>query len=538
MTDRERDPNEQQRRQTGPGELFDALRDGRISRRRFIIRAAALGFSASAINAFLIACGGGGGNTTTTTTTTAATTTTTTTARTTTAPGAGLTTTTTTAGTARTTTGTTGAARTTGTTTRGTAAASRGGYDRNNPPAFTNAAAARQFSGQQLSYIGGQVGSDADLDQILSRKFQEETGIRVNVTPGPEGANERYAQYQRIFQSSSADLDVMMLDVIWPGAFAQFLIDLNPRLGDLARQCYPSIIENNTVDGRLVGMPWFGDFGMLFYRTDLLQKYNISAPPRTWQELQQQAQRIQEGERGGNPNFSGFVFQGAAYEGLTCNALEWLASNGAGRFVENGQVTINSPQGVQVMDLIKSFVGTIAPRGVTTFQENETVAAFTGGNAAFARNWPFMYALGQRAEAVRGKFDVAPLPAAQGQRNVGTLGGWQLGVSRFSRNQDAATEFVRYMCSPEVVTWRAVVASYVPLYPNVADDPDVVQANPYLRALANVERVTRPSRDLAENYNEGSTAIYQSVNQILTGGDTGQSLQRADQTLRRVVRRR
>lgn len=41
-----------------PGQLFGALKDGRISRRAFVVRAAALGFSASAINAFLIAYGG------------------------------------------------------------------------------------------------------------------------------------------------------------------------------------------------------------------------------------------------------------------------------------------------------------------------------------------------------------------------------------------------------------------------------------------------------------------------------------------------
>jgi trehalose/maltose transport system substrate-binding protein len=412
-------------------------------------------------------------------------------------------------------------------------------FTRNNPPAVANAADARRFSGQRITYVGGQVGSDADFDQILTQKFTADTGIQVNLVPGPPSATERYAQYQRNFQGQSADIDAMMVDVIWPAAFAQHLVNLSPRLGDLARQAYPSIIENNTVDGNLVGMPWFGDFGILYYRTDLLQKYGIANPPRTWEELQQQAQRIQDGERGANPNFAGFVFQGNAYEGLTCNTLEWLASTGGGRIVENGRVTINNPQAVQVLNTVKGWVGTISPRGVTTFQEDQTAQAFTGGNAAFARNWPYMYAIGNGAESqVRGRFDVTALPAAQGQRPVGTLGGWQLGVSRYSRAQDAAIEFVRYMCGPDVVTWRAVVGTYVPLYPAVTDNPAVQQNQPYLARLANVERVTRPSNDLGENYNEGSTAIYQAANQVLTGADAAQQLQQAQQRLERLLRRR
>ena len=83
---------------------------------------------------------------------------------------------------------------------------------------------------------------------------------------------------------------------------------------------------------------------MLYYRTDLLQKYGYSKPPTTWAQLFQMAQKIQDGERAASPNFSGFVFQGNAYEGLTCDALEWIASSGGGQFIDGGKVTINNPR--------------------------------------------------------------------------------------------------------------------------------------------------------------------------------------------------
>ena len=536
-------------------DLVNALTTGRVSRRTFMVRAAVLGFSASAIGAFLAACGGDTA-TSTTGTGTGASTAPTTAASTgaSAAPSTGASAAPSTGASVAPSAGASAAPTTAAAATRtvaggvsATATRATGGvsatpsatsYTRENPPAVANAAAAKSFSGQKVTYIGGQVGTDADFDKILAGKFQADTGIQMNVVPGPAAATERYAQYQRTFQGQSADIDVMMIDVIWPAAFAPFLTDLNPKLGDQAKLNVQGILDNNTVDGKLVGMPWFGDFGILYYRKDLLQKYNIAAPPKTWQELQTQAKTIQDGERAANANFAGFVFQGNAYEGLTCNTLEWLASNGAGQFVDGNTVNISSPAAATVLNLIKGFVGTVSPRGVTTYQEDETLQAFTGGNAAFARNWPYMYSVaGGTSSQVAGKFDVTALPAASGQKPVGTVGGWQLGVSKFSKVQDASVEFVRYMTSPDVVAWRGTVGSYVPLQQAVSDNPAVQAAQPYLKNLADVVRVTRPSNALGENYNQGSTVIFQAVNQVLNGGDATQQLQSAQSQLQRLLRR-
>jgi trehalose/maltose transport system substrate-binding protein len=284
-------------------------------------------------------------------------------------------------------------------------------------------------------------------------------------------------------------------------------------------------------------MPWFGDFGMLFYRKDLLQKYNISAPPKTWDELETQAKTIVDGEKAANPNFTGFVFQANAYEGLTCNALEWIASSGGGNIIEPDKtVTINNPQAVAILNKVRGWVGTTAPRGVTGYQEDESLNAFAGGNAAFLRNWPYSWGVLEKSDsALKGKTDVAPLPAATGQKSSGTVGGWQLGVSKYSKNQDASIEFIRYLTSPEVQAYRAVVGAYVPTIAEVAARPDVLQVEPYLKNLADVVRVVRPSKVTADRYNEASTAVFQGVNQILNGQDAAQVLPGVQQRLQRLT---
>ncbi|HEX2034971.1 MAG TPA: ABC transporter substrate-binding protein [Chloroflexota bacterium] len=404
-------------------------------------------------------------------------------------------------------------------------------------PAVAGAANARQYRGQRITYYGDSVGIGARLDQVLATQFGAETGVQVQVIPKPQSATENFSAYQRFFQAGSAAVDLVMLDVIWPGAFAPHLLDLSRHLAVEAGLHYPSLIENNTVDGRLIAIPWFGDFGMLYYRTDLLQKYGFAAPPTTWDELEQQARRIQDGERATNRTFTGFLFQGNSYEGLTCTALEWLASSGGGRILEADRVTLDNPRAIAMLDRARRWVGAIAPRGVTSYQEEDSRNVFQGGNGAFLRNWPYVYSLaGGDDSPIKGKFDVAPLPAAAGQRPVGTVGGWQIAVSRYSRSPEAAVEFARYLTSPEVQTYRAAVGSFVPTMPKVAEDPEVLRAEPFLSNLRDVERVPRPSRSAADRYNQVSTAFFQGVNQMLNGADPARLVPQVAQRIQRIQR--
>lgn len=507
-------------------DLAEGALTGKLSRRAVLRRAAALGLSAPVVAALLAACGSSGGTTPTTSTAGGGTTATS-------APTA-------TTAAAETPTAMPTTAATTAATTAPTAAATAAGspsamtYDPKQAPAVPNPTT--QYSGQKITYYGDSVGSGHDIDTVMIAQFTKDTGIQVNIVPKPQDSTENYSTYQRFFQGKSSDVDVMMLDVIWPGAFAPHLVDLSTALADLAKLNYDTIITNNTINGKLVAMPWFGDFGMMFYRTDLLQKYGYSSPPATWDDLEAMAKKVKDGESS-NASFQGFVFQGAAYEGLTCDALEWIASAGGGTIMDDqGKVTVNNPQAIAMINRAKGWVGGIAPTDVTSFKEEDARNVFQGGNAMFMRNWPYAYAAGNASDSpIAGKFDVAPIPADSGQKHYGTVGGWQLGVSAYSKAKDAAIELVRYLCSPEVETWRAVVGSYVPTQAAVASNPDVLKAEPFLQSLQDVVRVTRPSSFTGENYNQVSTYFFQGVNQVLTGGDASSVLPNVAQQIQRVV---
>jgi trehalose/maltose transport system substrate-binding protein len=406
-------------------------------------------------------------------------------------------------------------------------------------PAVPNAKALKaKYGGQKIAFVGDSVGGGHVRDVALASRFTKDTGIKVSVLPHPAASDASYSQLVRAFSSKSSSIDVAMIEVVWPGAFAPYLVDLKAKLGAQAKLHAPGIIQNDTVDGRLVAMPWFGDFGILYYRTDLLKKYGYSSPPTTWTDLFAMAKKIQDGEQKDNPNFYGFVFQGNAYEGLTCDALEWLASSGAGSFIDNGKVTINNAKARTVLDSFRAQIGKITPRGVTSYQEGEAHTAFVDGNAAFMRNWPYAYSIAAGADSkVKGNFSVTVLPHGSGGHSVGTVGGWQLAVSKYSKHQDAAIEFVRYMTSPAVEKFDAITNTNVPTIPSVAKDPAVVKVNPYLKPnIATVARVTRPARFLKAHYNEGSKDIYQGISQILNGTPASSVLPGVQSKLERLVR--
>jgi trehalose/maltose transport system substrate-binding protein len=395
-----------------------------------------------------------------------------------------------------------------------------------------------RYHGQHLTFLADNaIGDSHARDLALATQFTRDTGVAVKVVPHPVTSDESYTQLVNAFRAKSPRFDVVMIDVIYPGAFAPHLVNLKPYFSkaEIGRQS-ASIIANDTINGRLVAMPWFGDFGILYYRTDLLKKYGFNHPPRTWTALGQMARNIQSGERKSNNHFYGYVYQGNAYEGLTCNTLEWMASSGAGHLVDNGRVTIDNPTARATLTQMAGWVGTISPRTVTSFQEEDARIYFDDGNAAFMRNWPTAYRASQ-STPVAHKFDVTVLPHAAGHSSVGTVGGWELAVPEYSRHIPAALELVRYLTSPAVQRYDAIANSNVPTIPAVANDPAVRKANPYLKPpIATVDRVTRPGKYLKGNYAAGSKLVYRGVHEILSGRSAATVLPRMQQQLHRLVK--
>jgi len=365
--------------------------------------------------------------------------------------------------------------------------------------------------------------SELTADKSVLSEFTRDTGIQVKFLVGPESMTERLKLYLESLNKKSSTPDVLYTDVVWPGVLAEHLADLGPYLGDETKALIPAAVQNNTVDGRLVAMPFNVEVGLLYYRTDLLTKYGFKHPPETWDELTVMAQRIQAGERAaGRKDFWGYVWQGAPYEGLTCNALEWQVSYGGGRIIEDDErISVNNPRTVKALKMAKSWIGSISPPSVLVFKESDARNIWDSGNAAFRRDWVWRGNPpgGSTETIVRGRFAVS-MPPSGGAGHASVLGGQSLAVSKYSEHPLEAAELVRYLSSRHVQMWLWEKGSMLPALTEFYQNPQYLAVRPDLerwKGILTGGATARPWKSTGSHYADVSRAYYSAVHAVLAG---------------------
>ncbi len=360
------------------------------------------------------------------------------------------------------------------------------------------------------------------------RRFTNETGIGVEVLPSPEGAVEQLEVWRKLLNSHATVPDVFAMDVIWPAILGDQLLDLKPYIPaqEIAEQ-FPGLVSNFTVNGRLVAFPYNLSTGLLYYRTDLLRKYGYRAPPKTWEELERQAARIQAGERArGQKNFWGFVWEGASSETLTSNALEWQASEGGGTIIEGDAVTVNNPRAIWAWKRAAGWPGSISPASVVAYTEWDAFNRWKAGQALFMRNWSSAYVVASAKDSpVKGEFAISSLP--KGSAGVrGTLGGSGYAVSRYSLHPREAAMLIRFLCGRDEQFRRSQEPAEPPTLPELYSNPSVLAANPYFSSILEVYQrgiALRPSRVTGKLYPDVSRAYFQAVHAVLTHKETAEA---------------
>ena len=388
------------------------------------------------------------------------------------------------------------------------------------------------------------LGIELELCQSGADAWAQETGNEVNLVSTPADANERLSLYQTLLAAGSSDIDVFQLDVIWPGILANHFIDLREHIPaeDVADH-FEGLVSNNVVGESLVAVPFFVDAGLLYYRTDLLEKHGREVP-QTWAELTETAQMIVDAERGGAATgMQGYVWQGRAYEGLSCNGIEWVASHGGGTIIDaEGKVTVNNPQAAAAINQAKGWIGTITPEGVLNYAEEESRGVFQSGNAVFMRNWPYAWALANADDSpVKDKVGIAVLPKGAGEnaRSAACLGGQQLAVSRYSAHPAEAASLVAHLTSAAEQKRRALEGSFNPTRRSLYQDEELLAANPFFKDFMAVldSAVARPSTVTGAKYNQVSSEFVRAVHNTLSGqGTAEENLAQLEQALDRLGR--
>ena len=259
-------------------------------------------------------------------------------------------------------------------------------------------ALAFQFSANATKiklYLTGGVTEVNGTKHVLKKFKSDNPDIEIELQLAPSTTTEVFNFYLQLFEAKSGETDVLCIDDSWFMDLSENLLDLSNYLekSDIEKY-YENIMGNYIVDNKIKALPWNSDVGLLFYRKDLLDKYKLSIP-KTWVELTKSAFIIQEQERAnGNPDFVGYVWQGKSYEGLTCNALEWIYSNEGGTIInDKKEITINNQNAVEAVSFSAQWIGTISPVGVLSMDESMSQEVFASGNAAFLRSWPYLFSV-------------------------------------------------------------------------------------------------------------------------------------------------
>ncbi|WP_312525852.1 ABC transporter substrate-binding protein [Paracoccus sp. (in: a-proteobacteria)] len=369
--------------------------------------------------------------------------------------------------------------------------------------------------------------------QVLDQFEQKHDDIKVTIETGGNTSEAQSQYLNTVMSAKDSSLDIMVLDVVRPAQFAAAGWTVPIEGVDMSAYL-PAYAEANTIDGKVVALPAFSDAMFLYYRKDLLEKYGLQ-PPTTWEELRTSAKTVLEGEK--NAELQGLSFQGKAIEGAVCTFLLPYWSQGK-NFTENGKLTMDAPAAQSSLELWKSFVtdGT-AKKNISEVATDDTRKEFEAGNVLFAVNWSYAWAQSQAdGSPVQGKVGVAHMPAMPGGSSATCLGGWEWGVSAYSKHPQEAVDLVKFLSSPDVARHMAVHGSLMPAFPQVFDDPEVLAAVPWFADAREVVQTARP-RPVTPRYAEVSEVLRTTFNAVMANVTEPQAaVAEIESRLRRVLR--
>ncbi|BCW50004.1 ABC transporter substrate-binding protein [Arthrobacter sp. StoSoilB13] len=374
------------------------------------------------------------------------------------------------------------------------------------PQAAEKAAAADPASGANASGAVNICGvKDASgIYKGTAEAFTKANGkVTAKYTEIGATTDEARTQIVQRLEGKSTECDLFLTDVIWTSEFASqgWLLDQTKLVEANKDRLIPSTVETTKYQDKYWASPFFTNAGLIYYQKDKVAK------PESWQQLYAEAAKAP-----GN----GYVYQGKQYEGLTVNFLEMLYSAGGEVLNDQGDVKIDSKETRDVLNFMSDGLKNgSADRAVLTYNEDPARLAYESGDFGYQRNWPHVYRL-LNATPLASSFGVAPLPAWEGGKASGVLGGWNLAISAHSTNHAGAVAFIDFATTPDWQKHVAMDYSQAPVNEAAYSDPAVLEKMPFATELLASVKGAKP-RPISPVYQQISQAIYKNVYAVLSG---------------------
>jgi multiple sugar transport system substrate-binding protein len=337
-----------------------------------------------------------------------------------------------------------------------------------------------KYKGATVRYTSEATPPTVVLNQIKDQ-FTALTGINVEVEIVP--LEQVLAKATQDVQGQLGTYDLYYLDQSWVATFSQDCVDpiqYTKDKPDLAMPGFdwddfskPLVEGLAKYEGKMVGIPFDIPIFILMYRQDILEKHGIKVPTN-YGEFTQAVHAITEAEKANNMFGTGLQAKSGHYS-LECDWTQAVWGHGGGIFGKDKKFTGNDEAGIKGLqwyqDLLKN-----APAASTTSTWDGQFQMMAAGQCALVQSWDeFFPGLDANDSKVKGLWQPAkPLQSEAGLRstadvgfgeipNLGHQGGSIMGLSQYSKNQEAAWIFMQWACSKEIMTQCTLAGGFAPM---------------------------------------------------------------------------
>jgi multiple sugar transport system substrate-binding protein len=369
-------------------------------------------------------------------------------------------------------------------------------------PASGGSSPAADVSGDLTVWAMGNEGTK--LTTLADAFMAKYPNVKVSVTPVDWGQAVTKLQ-TAIAGGTTPDVSQMGTDMM-----GQFGVNntFDPVPSDIdPSSFFEGAWNTNVVDGAAVGVPWYVETRLLYYRKDIAEKAGIMSPPATWDDLKTMAKAMQE--------------KGGAKWGISLGTKNWqeyfpfLWSNGGDVVDASGNPTLNSPQAVEALTFYESFfTDGLTPKSVP--EGFDITPAFVKGDNPMFFSGPWHLGLIKDAGGAdfEGKWAIAPMPKKVTATSF--VGGSNMVVFSASKNKPAAWAFVKFVSDPATqALWYKTVTD-LPAVKAGWDETDV-KSDPNV-ALFGQQLQDTKAQPVSATWSELSAAINDTLEKMTTGG--------------------
>ena len=344
--------------------------------------------------------------------------------------------------------------------------------------------------------------------QKVAERCSKQSGGRytINFEYLPAQADQQREQLVRRLGAEDSSLDLLGLDVVWTGEFANagWIAPVPPSTERVVSEnVFESVLETAKYRDRLYTVPIWSNTQLLWYRRD-----RVPNPPKTWDEMMRIGERL-------GPDKGRIQIQANRYEGLVVLVNQLVESAGTSILAGPKQVRLDEEPTKQALGVLGRISNSpVAPANVTTSTEDTARMGFEGGDTAFQINYPFVYpSAKENAPDVFKQMAAAQYPAVDPNKpSKPPIGGINIGVSKFSKHQDEAFAATECLVKPENQLEVASLGGLPPVRSDLYDQPEIDKVYPGFadQIRQSIENAApRPSESPA--YQDLSLAIQRAV---------------------------